>query len=149
MVNVQSFEISEMAKAVHSCPKKHWINRTLREELHLILRILKARRQKLRSPITHLVRSNPSATAWSDSCIYAAGGWCINLGFWWYIECPKEIQSHILLFISSNINGNLISINVLEYAGIIINYAACCYCLGLKPDPTDPYPTFRITYGRQ
>ena len=45
-----TFAQSETARSVRSCPKKHWINRTLKEELRLIIRALESRRLKLRTP---------------------------------------------------------------------------------------------------
>ena len=73
--NFRTFAQGETARKVHSSKKLHFINKTLREELHLIIRVLEAKRMKrsLRSPIAHLVRRDPSAKAWSDSCLYAAG----------------------------------------------------------------------------
>ena len=88
---VSTFAQSNTARAIHSCPKKHWINRTLREELHIILAALKCRRLGLRTPIAHLVQRDPRAIAWSNSCLYAAGGFSIAMKFWWYIEWPEEI----------------------------------------------------------
>ena len=73
--DVRTFAQGETARKVHSSRTSHFINTTLREELHLIIRVLEAKRMKrnLRSPIAHLVRRDPSAKAWSDSCLYTAG----------------------------------------------------------------------------
>jgi len=60
---VSTFAQYNTARAVHSCPRKNWINRTLREELHIILAALKSRRLGLRTPIAHLVQRDPSAIA--------------------------------------------------------------------------------------
>ena len=87
-----TFAQSETARQIHSCTQTHWINRTLREELHLITTALKHHRLKLRTPIAHLVRRDPSAKAWSDSSLHAAGGFSISMGFWWYIEWPEKNQ---------------------------------------------------------
>jgi len=137
---VSTFAQSNTARAIHSCPKKHWINRTLREELHIILAALKCRRLGLRTPIAHLVRRDPSAIAWSDSCLYAAGGFSIAMKFWWYIEWPEEIRKHTLIYVRNNKDGTLISINVLEYAAILVNYAAAYHFYHNNPDPSDPFP---------
>ena len=137
---VSTFAQSNTARAIHSCPRKHWINRTLREELHIILAALKSRRLGLRTPIAHLVRRDPSAIAWSDSCLYAGGGFSITMGFWWYIEWPEEIRKHTLIYVRNNKDGTLISINVLEYAAILVNYAAAYHFYHINPDPSDPFP---------
>ena len=137
---VSTFAQSHTARAVHSCPKKHWINRTLKEELHIILSALRSRHMSLRTPIAHLVRRDPSSIAWSDSCLFAAGGYSIDMKFWWYIEWPDEIKKHTLVYVQNNKDGTLISINVLEYAAILVNYAAAYNFYHTNPDPSDPFP---------
>jgi hypothetical protein len=133
-----TFSQSQKEKQVHSCDRPHWINRTLQEELHLIIKALENKRLKKRTSLAHLVRRNPSAKAWSDSCLYAAGGFSTDMGFWWYLEWPKEILECTLKFVKNNKDGNLISINVLEYAAGLINYAASYHYYLTHPDPNDP-----------
>ena len=72
-------------------------------------------------PIGHLITRSPSATGWSDSCLHAAGGYSLNMGFWWYMEWPQNIQQSTLKFIFNNKDGKLVSINALEYASLIVN----------------------------
>ena len=108
--NVQTFAQGEAAREVHGCKKTHFINTTMREELHLIIRVLESRRVKhrFRTPIAHLVRRDPSATAWSDSCLYAAGGYSVDMKFWWYIEWPDKVRQYTLKYNRTNKDGNLI-----------------------------------------
>ena len=108
--NVHTFAQSNATRQVHGCHRTHFINRTMREELHLIIRVLESRRmkQRFRSPIAHLVRRDPSATAWSDSCLYAAGGYSFDMKFWWYIEWPPKIRVYTLKYKRSNKDGKLI-----------------------------------------
>ena len=141
---ISTFGLSQTSRQVHSCDRPHWINKTLREELHLIIKALENKRLNKRTPLAHLVRRDPSATAWSDSCLYAAGGFSIDMDFWWYIEWPEEIRECTLKFIKSNKNGKLISINVLEYAGGLINFAAAYHYFLNHPDQDDPYPVVRL-----
>ncbi|KAL7524334.1 hypothetical protein ACHAWF_000902, partial [Thalassiosira exigua] len=56
----RTFAQSESSRKVHSSRKRHWLNSTLREKLHLIIAILKFRRVRRRTPIAHLVRRDPS-----------------------------------------------------------------------------------------
>ena len=135
-----TFAQSETAKAIHSCPRKHFINGTLRQELHLITTALQSNRLKMGSPIGHLIRRDPSASAWSDSCLFAAGGYSVDMNFWWYIEWPDEIKRHTLVYVRNNKDGKLISINVLEYAALLINYAGAYHYYLHNPDPEDPFP---------
>ena len=60
--------------------------------------------------------------------------------FWWYIEWPEEIRRHTLLYIQNNKDGKLISINALEYAGIIITYVASTHYFLQHPRTDDPHP---------
>jgi len=131
---------SESAKQVHACPRKHYINRTLKEELSLIRKALSSKHLNLRTPIAHLVRRDPSAEAWSDSCLYAAGGYSATMKFWWYIEWPKEVRDYTLIYVRNNKDGQLISINVLEYAALLINYAAAYHFFHNNPDKSDSFP---------
>ena len=60
--------------------------------------------------------------------------------FLWYIEWPEEIRKHTLIYVSNNNNGTLTSINVLEYAVILVNYAAAYHFYHNNPDASDPFP---------
>ena len=82
----------------------------------------------------------PSFRAWSDSCLYAAGGFSSDMGFWWYHEWPDSVRKQTLVYVRNNKEGNLISINVLEYAALLINYAAAYHFHMKHPDHSDPYP---------
>lgn len=136
-----TFAQSETARLIHSCPNTHWINTTLREELHLLTAVLSSREVNMRTPIAHLVRRDPSAMAWSDSSLTASGGYSDSMGYWYYYKWPKEIQSQTLIYVRNNKDGNLVSINVLEYAALLINYAAAYHYYINNPDPSDPYPS--------
>ncbi len=62
-----------------------------------------------------------------DSSLEGADGFLIALGFWWHIRFPDEIIQRTLLFKSDNEDGLLISINVLEFVTVIINYCAALH----------------------
>lgn len=63
------------------------------------------------------------------------------MGFWWYIEWPKTIQSYTLKFVTSDKDGTLVTIYALEYASLIINYVAATYVLVyVDSPPDDPHP---------
>jgi len=140
----RTFSQACWTRQVHSCPKGHWINTTLREELHLIAKALTSGSVTLKTPIAHLVRRDPSAEAWSDSSLRAAGGYSTDLKFWWHIEWPAQVAKYTLVYVQSNKDGTLVSINVLEYAALLVNYAAaCCYYLQHTPRD-DPFPVVRF-----
>ncbi len=65
-----------------------------------------------------------------------AGGFSIKLGFWWHIEFPAEIVQRTLLFR----DVPLVSINILEYITVIINYISALHILRTTNVTEDPYP---------
>ena len=110
-----TFAQSAVAQQKHSCPKGHWINTTLWEELRLLIRVLQSPRMKFRTPIAHVVRRDPSADAWSDSSLRATGGYSVTMHFWWYLEWPASVHERTLMYTRNNSEESLVSINVLEY----------------------------------
>ena len=140
-----SFAQSQTSRAVHTTNKKHFINKTLRNELKLLSKALDSEWVTFDRPISHCIARAPSGRAGGDSSLLAAGGYSIDMGFWWHIEWLEEIRRITLRYIRNNKDGNLISINVLEYATVIINYVASTfYFTKISPNPTDPYPAVLI-----
>ena len=78
-------------------------------------------------PIAHLIPWSPFATTIGNSLLEGAGGFSIVLGFWWHICFPAEIIQRTLLFKSNNKDGLLVSINVLEFVTVIINYSVALH----------------------
>ena len=75
-----------------------------------------------------------------------AGGYSIELGFWWHIDFPEEVKQWTLLFKSDNEDGTLISINVLEFVTVIINYVASLHVITSTNYTDDPHPVlFNLT----
>ena len=92
-------------------------------------------------PLGHMIPRDPSGVGYSDSCLHAAGGFSYDMGFWWYFEWPQSIQACTLKFITNDSQGNLITINSLEYASLIIEYATAFHALTIRnPSPADPHP---------
>ena len=65
----------------------------------------------------------------ADSCLEGARGYSIELGFWGHIDFPEEVKQRTLLFKPDNKDRKLISINVLEFVTVIVNYCASLYML--------------------
>ena len=128
-------------KTIHHSRSKYDFNSTLRIELRLIYRIFTSSWVDMTRPIGHMIKREPSAIGYSDSSLRAAGGYSIEMGFWWYIEWPPEVQNHTLRFVKNDKHNTLISINVLEYAAGIINYIASMHFYATCPDKSDPTPT--------
>ena len=92
-----------------------------------------------------MIPRSPDFTSLGDACLYAAGGFSLELRFWWYISWPSEIQQKTLKYYTIKSwdysADKFISINLLEYAAIIINYAAASHVLSTRqPNPKNPYP---------
>ena len=70
----------------------------------------------------------------------AAGGFSVRLKFWWHIEFPDEVVRCTLKHIKDNRNSNLISINVLEFFTVIIDYCAAYTVVTTMNVTDDPHP---------
>ncbi len=75
----------------------------------------------------------PFATTIGDSSLEGAGGFSVTLGFWWHIHFPDKVVQHTLLFKTSNKDGMLVLINVLEFMTVIINYCTTLVTDGPHP----------------
>ena len=91
-----------------------------------------------------MVERHPSGFGHSDNCLQAAGGFSDEMKFWWYIEWQQEIQKQTCCFVKNNKEGKLISINVLEYAALIINYVGDTDYYRQHTTSADPYPVIRL-----
>ncbi len=92
------------------------------------------------SPIAHIIPRMPTFTTFGDSCLEGAGGYSISLGFWWHLPFPDEIKSRTLLHKQDNADGQLISINVLEFITVIINYCAALHLILMENVTDHRYP---------
>jgi hypothetical protein len=92
------------------------------------------------SLIAHIIPRMPTFITFGDSCLEGAGGYSLSLGFWWHLPFPEEVKLRTLLHKQDNADGGLISINILEFVIVIINYCAALHMV-LSTNPTnDPYP---------
>jgi hypothetical protein len=143
----KSFAQSESAKKIHNFKKKYWILPTMHEELALIKAALSNDAISKTCPIAHLIPNNDDAECHGDSSLDSAGGWSTDMEFWWWLDWGDEIKKRTLRFIKNGKSGLLIDINCLEYATVLINYAACvCYWLtcGHSKSKNIPFPRVMI-----
>ena len=78
--------------------------------------------------------------AYGKSSLEGAGGYSIGLKFWWHIDFPEEVKLGTLLYRKDNKDGELISINDLEFVTVIINYIASLHIITTTSIINDPYP---------
>jgi hypothetical protein len=141
----RTFFQSETAKIIHHKKTQYNINTSLRKELNIVRQALADPTIRKGSSISHLIPRTPLSVPCCDSSLHAAGGFSTELGFWWYIEWSPAVQQRSLRYIKDKKSGELIDINVLEYASIIVTYLLCRLEIdrqGLFRD--DPYPVVNI-----
>ena len=135
------FAASQAAKALHHSRVTHRITVPMRRKLNLIRTALSSDWISMWRPLGHFVKRSPSAIGDSDSSLHAAGGYSFDMGYWWYLEWPEAIRRSTLKFVYSDEHGNLVSINALEYASLLINFVAASYVLTVvSPSRGDPHP---------
>jgi hypothetical protein len=109
-----AFYTGATACSVHGCNTPHHIGTNLRRDLRLIERTLSSPHCLTSCPITYLIPRVPIGAARSDSSLTAAGGYCPEAKFWWYLEWPKPIQDCTLRHMKARNDPSLVSINSLE-----------------------------------
>ena len=124
----EKFLQSKIAKDTYKCQHKAFINKTMKSELRTMINILSnPDKYNLETPIAHIVKREPDFVTFGDACLEAGGGFSENL-FWWHVEWPDEIKALTLKNLrvtrKCHLSKELISINLLEFAVEIINYAA-------------------------
>jgi hypothetical protein len=140
-VDYLNFYVKKTAQKTFKCNETYFIVRTLRAELELLRCWLQPDSGIFwETPIGHIIKRMPYAIALGDACLYGGGGFCIKLKFWWHISWPDKIIKKTKLHLADNSNGDFVSINVLEFITIIINYAAALTALLLDGHDSDPFP---------
>ena len=64
----------------------------------------------------------------------------ISLGHWWHLPFPEEVIQQTLIHKKDNKDGLLISINVLKFVTVIINYCASLHVFTAMSITNDPHP---------
>ena len=126
---------------VHRIPMEYNIVPSMREEINFFAEYLKPESGVTwETPIAFLIERTPFASSYGDACLDAAGGYSIDLKFWWHVKFPAEVVLRTLKHLSDNKDGNLISINVLEFVVVIIDYCAALTIVMTENVTDDPHP---------
>jgi hypothetical protein len=113
----------------------------MHQEIHFFCKkLLPESNIKWETPIAHIIPQMPMFTSFGDSCLEGAGGYSTLLGYWRHIPFPDEVKQRTLLHKKDNKDGCLISINVLEFVTVIINYCALLHVVTMRSTSNDPYP---------
>ena len=145
----KEYATSQLARAVWNSNQRHFISKSLRMELKYLANILlQPEKFHWSSPIAHLIPRDPEFYCAGDACLTGAGGYSRNAHFWWFLAWPAEVVASTLKAFTVRVQIDIdkfISINLLEYATILINYAATSQALsdGLIRSP-QPYPMVHI-----
>ena len=136
-----NFFLSKAAKKKFKCSRVYPIPATLRRELNL-LRAWLADDSGIvwEIPLALIIKRMPSAKSWGDACLYGGGGFSLKLRFWWHLDWPRKIHRKTKAFLADDTNKDFVSINVLEFVTIIINFAAALTAFETDGHPEDPHP---------
>ncbi len=136
-----SFAMKQAARLTHHTSYQYNINRTMRAKIKFFCDKLKPGSDiEWEMPIAHLIPWTPFATSIDNSPLEGASGFSIVLGFWWHICFPDKIIQRTLRFKSDNKDGLLVSINVLEFVTVIINYCAALHIFQTSNLTEGPHP---------
>jgi hypothetical protein len=136
-----NFAMKRAAHLVHHAKFQYHINKTMRQEIEFFHeKLLPESNIAWETPIAHIIPRTPTFTSFGDSCLEGAGGYCILLGFWWHIPFPEAVIQRTLKHKKDNKDGLLISINVLQFVTVIINYCAVLHFVTTTSTTDDPYP---------
>jgi hypothetical protein len=129
-----SFAIKRSAKLVHQSRCQYNITKSMRQKIEFF-------REKLFPNSEIRCSYNPKNADihhLGDSCLEGAGGYSLSLGFLWHLPFPEEVKLRMLLHKRDNADGLLISINLLEFVTIIINYCAALHIVLSTNPMNDP-----------
>lgn len=119
-----SFAQGNTARKIHNLKRKHHLNQTMIEEISIIRDALSSKSILKAQPIAHAIPNRQDAICYGDSSLNAAGGWSTDMGFWWYVSWPQKVRSRTIRYLKNGKSKELVDINAMEYATIIINFAA-------------------------
>ena len=86
------FTASNTAKKVHYSRMRFLITKSMRLKITLVYKALPSPWICMWIPMGHLISPSSSGVGYSDSCLHVAGGYILDLGFWWYIEWSLNIH---------------------------------------------------------
>jgi hypothetical protein len=136
-----SFSLKTAAKLTHHNKHIHPINETMCEELNFICQALdEGMNIKFDTPIAFIMPREPSTAIFGDSSHMSCRSYSFELKFWLYLSFPTEFTLQTLLHLKNDKENLFISINVLEYVMIIINFCTALLAYQQNPSQDDLHP---------
>jgi len=116
----RAFHDSYWAKKIHNSNDTINITKAMRQDISILNEATLNPKCWL-TPIAHVIPRVADFIAYGDSCLDGAGGFCLSLKFFWHIFWPKSVRNR---FENDELlrEASQVSINVLEFATIIINF---------------------------
>ena len=136
-----NFFLKKIARHTFKSKLRFAPNATLREEIAILTSWLAPDSWvRWETPLAHIIKRTPFATAAGDASLHGGGGFCLALRFWWHLSWPKRVKRQTKLFINDNSSGKLVSINILEYLVVIVNFCAALTIYHTEAPTADPHP---------
>ncbi len=136
-----NFALKTVSKMVNNTLQVYIMNETMRKELRFIWQALQEDSKiSFETPIAFIIPRRPSASLFGDSSLTSCGGYSIGLCFWWFVPFPEKIVAKMLLHLKNDLDQNFVSINVLEYATVILNYCGALTAYLEYGPIEDPHP---------
>ncbi len=124
------FAIKGSDKMIHHARLQYNINQTMHQEIDFFCDKLRPDSGiQWEAPIAHIIPRIPTCITFGNRCLDGAGGYSLSLGFWWHLPIFHDIIMQTLLHKCDNLDGRLISINILEFITVIINYYAALHVI--------------------
>ena len=133
--------LKKAARMIYHSPSEYNIVPSMKEEIAFFQKFLEPDSGIIwQAPIAHLIKKTPTATAYGHASLDGAGGFSTELKFWWHLQFPEAVRRLTLLHLSDNRDSNLISINVLEFLTVIMDYCAAYTVITTENITDDPHP---------
>jgi hypothetical protein len=136
------FAMKKAARQTNRYHHRYPIVKTMKDELEFFTEALHPDSGiSFETPLGLVIPRTPYAKLYGDSSLTGCGGYSIKLGIWWHLGFPLEVVKRTLLYVPNGTDESLISINVLEYVVVILNYCAALETIkalseeGLIDDP--------------
>jgi hypothetical protein len=129
---IDSLVSQEIASFIWSNGVKLYPTERTTHCVQLLLGLLTDPTVSLAAPIAFAIPRDPSAVSAGDASLYGGGGHCHALRYWFDVQWSDETICRINL---PNEDPEHLQINVLEFAMVIIQFAAFIERLSTLPDP--------------